>query len=297
MKWHESLALVLGLLAVICGYLLLTDLRLIPVIYDNPFFRASLWLLAGSAFLAVCSLWKIVQEKKERHDLIVSLRTQIRELTARMTYEEKNFQFRKEAYENVAHQLKTQLNAVLFEVPPDSAAEQELLEACAMTDTFLAVSSQHENNQGYFYRKTDLKEIVDQAVGTLAGMAAAKKIAVAAELDSVVLCADENRLTAAFMTLLENALIHSPEGKTISIMGNREGRWYHLILENEGTSAQKSWQRYASAVPGHYGIGLPMAEEIISHHFGHVQMKTEEGKTRITVTLFIHDLESAARSI
>lgn len=127
---------------------------------------------------------------------------------------------------------------------------------------------------------------MDDAVVQLRQQASFHHIHVGWELpdgDFLLHC-DETWLAECIITLLENAIEHSPEYGTVRLFLYHEQGRYRLQVQSSGAmlspeKLHQIFERYYSGSPGHFGIGLHMARTIAENHHGHiVAYNTEAGE-------------------
>lgn len=109
--------------------------------------------------------------------------------------------------------------------------------------------------------------------------------------------ADPERLRQVIGNLVDNALLHNPEGTAIRIRLDRAGDGLRLVIEDDGVGldfdppekAFDTFYRPDSAVadgrPGS-GIGLPLAKRLVDLHRGRLTLESSRGEgTRAVIWL------------
>ena len=130
----------------------------------------------------------------------------------------------------------------------------------------------------------DLGDIAADAASSLAQTAAERGITVAADPEPTPLLGDAARLRQLVLILVDNALAHSPRGGTVSVRVRREGPRDRLVVEDEGSGLrpedlprvfERFW-RGAGAPPGGAGLGLAIANWIVTAHGGTISAENRE---------------------
>lgn len=191
--------------------------------------------------------------------------------------------------ENLYHQLKTPLTSLrlcLEQLRQDTApscpvyetAEAQVEKLTHLVTLFLRDKRLSANQIKFHYRLAALDTIVDDAVAQLRHQAAFRRIRVdwALPEGEFFLRCDETWLTECVITLLENAVTHSPEHGLVRLILCHEPRRYRLQIQSSGgrlpaDKPERVFDRYYSGRPGHFGIGLHMARTIAENHHGRIE--------------------------
>jgi len=100
--------------------------------------------------------------------------------------------------------------------------------------------------------------------------------------------ADPSRIQSMITNLLTNAIKFTPNGGTISMMLDSNGREILLSVRDTGMGIPRDQHtrifrkfyrvdRENTAIPG-TGLGLPIVLSIVEHHGGRIEVESEEGK-------------------
>ena len=104
---------------------------------------------------------------------------------------------------------------------------------------------------------------------------------------------DINRLRQVFINIIDNALKYTSEGGTISVSVNEEGGFVHVVVSDNGCGIsaehlpriKEKFYKANQSVRGS-GIGLALADEIVSMHNGTLEVESHENiGTAVTITL------------
>ena len=138
----------------------------------------------------------------------------------------------------------------------------------------------------------DLNRLVSDAVTRFERAAAEKGVALAGECaePNISLCTDPAHLARALGVLIENAIQHTPEAGRIRVRLAREewsgGAYVTIQVQDTGIGIEPEaipliFDRFyrgerarASAVRG-VGLGLAVAQEIVSRHNGYISVESE----------------------
>jgi len=103
------------------------------------------------------------------------------------------------------------------------------------------------------------------------------------------LCANPDQLLQVFINLLDNALSHTPQGKTVKVFMVEEQSEVRLVVQDEGEGIPKEALPYIfdrffrvnkarSRKDGGMGLGLAIVRQIVEAHGGNVRVESDMGK-------------------
>ena len=214
---------------------------------------------------------------------------------------------------SVSHELRTPLTAIkgwaetmsLGEYEPETMNKgltiiiNESERLTGMVEELLDFSRIQSGRIILAMDKTDLLAELGEAVYMLRQRAIKeKKNIVYDEPDSLLpVLADKNRLRQVFINIIDNALKYSPEGSFVKVVVSQEDDFIKVIVADSGCGiAEKDLLRIkekfykANKTVRGSGIGLAVADEIVTLHKGKllIESKEDEG-TRVTITIPVLD--------
>ena len=144
---------------------------------------------------------------------------------------------------------------------------------------------------------TDLTPVVREAVARSEGPAAprAVRIEVVASEPLPPVQHDPARLGQVIQNLLDNALVHAPDGSRITVhlstLQTGARPWYRLAVEDEGSGFRVDdlphvFEPFYSRRRGGTGLGLSIVERLVGQHGGQDTAENRaEGGARVTILL------------
>ena len=137
--------------------------------------------------------------------------------------------------------------------------------------------------------------MTEEVVQSFQGPAKAQKKELATKIQPLLsFTGDENALRQLVSILLDNAVKYSPEGGSISVGLEKEGRFVKLSVSNttaqpvEKEQLNRLFDRFyradssRSQATGGYGLGMSIAHGIVVAHKGKIQA-TSSGENTLTV--------------
>ncbi|WP_081962989.1 ATP-binding protein [Desulfosporosinus sp. HMP52] len=103
------------------------------------------------------------------------------------------------------------------------------------------------------------------------------------------LYADQDRLLQVFINLLDNALSHTPSGKTVRVFMLEEQNEMRMVVQDEGEGIPKEALPYIfdrffrvnkarTRKDGGMGLGLAIVRQIVEAHGGNVRVESDMGR-------------------
>ncbi|HEX8923152.1 MAG TPA: HAMP domain-containing sensor histidine kinase [Patescibacteria group bacterium] len=169
----------------------------------------------------------------------------------------------------------------------------------SLSDSLLKLAQFQKPTQVLNLSDCDLKAIIAKAVKRIEPMAHAKSISLKTSLPPhLFLIADADNLVDLFVILLDNAVKYSPKGKVVLITSTQSDKSVTINVTDQGIGIEpdalphifdrfyRSDSARGRSGSGGYGLGLSIAQKIISRHHGSVFVKSQPGQgTTFSVTL------------
>ena len=132
----------------------------------------------------------------------------------------------------------------------------------------------------------DLGDITADAASSLAKTASERGITISVDPEPTSLLGDAARLRQLVLILVDNAIGHSPRGGTVGVTVRRDGDRVRLVVDDEGTGLREEdlprvferFWRGAGAPPGGAGLGLAIAQWIVTAHGGAISAENRQPK-------------------
>ena len=228
------------------------------------------------------------------------LSDEIRKMTVRLREQNsalyKDSQFMKEALEDMSHQLRTPLTAMLLVLgmlrEPELTAQQRaehirelhrlLSRMQWMLETMLGLSRLEAGAVEFKAEDIPVKELITEALEPLSISIELKNITVSTEIEgSPVFRADRQYCTEALVNILKNCTEHAPEGGTIKISAAENAVYTGITVTDSGSGIPEQelpriFERFfrgSEFGKNGYGIGLAFARKIIALQNGSLQVR------------------------
>ncbi len=187
---------------------------------------------------------------------------------------------------DASHELRTPVTTLLgnVEFAARHGADPEVLEElqrdarrlARLVDDLLALERADAGGSGA--DEVDLAEVVRGVLSAHGGDDGARVVG-SFGIDHAVVRGDESALARALENLVENALMHGPEGGQVTISLSRADGWAVVTVRDEGpgpdpTDRDRLFERFwrgagAAGRPGS-GLGLSIVSAIVDRHGGRV---------------------------
>jgi PAS domain S-box-containing protein len=248
---------------------------------------------------------------------VVRSRSVLRDVSARRQAEIKlaeAAQMREQFLAMVSHELRSPLHAInaAFQIIDSADADAQHRKRCEavvrrqtrhmvrLVDDLLDVSRIIHGKLQLEHSPVDVSEVARGAADALAPAFHAKGISLVTEgMDqSLPMFGDAGRLTQVLTNLLENAMRYTPEGRRVQLVCRVDGASAEIVVADEGrgidaqdltsifgmfTQSRQGLER----TEGGLGLGLTIAERIVTSHGGTISAASEGlGKgSRFTIRL------------
>ncbi|MBD2869618.1 HAMP domain-containing sensor histidine kinase [Paenibacillus arenilitoris] len=263
------------------------------------------------------SVWSVVMAPLQSGGVIRGAVAVIRNVTE----EHKLEKLRRDFVANISHEIRTPLSmlqgyseALLDDIVASPEERKELVQVIydeslrmgRLVNDFLDVARMEAGHADMNFQEVDLSHIVRRVHRKFLVYAKEREVKLHADLPEsplIVKEADEDRLEQVLTNLLDNALRHTPSGKSITLAGkiaSVSGKSYvQLRISDEGQGipaedvpyiferfykADKARKRGASS--GGTGLGLAIVKNLIDLHHGRIVVESSAG-TGTSFTLLL----------
>lgn len=201
---------------------------------------------------------------------------------------EKNSKKQTQNLEDIAHQIKTPITSMVFDLETidkteDNKKEIEGLEIQlerlnSLADILLKLSSLDANIDKMDNREVFISEILDYVLDILRKLIDEKKVKVICDYEDYEIKVDYYWISEALINIIKNAL-NREETTKIKISTNKNPIYTEIIIEDDGggikeENFKKIFERfYKSPDSKGFGIGLAMAKSIVEANNGDISVK------------------------
>lgn len=208
---------------------------------------------------------------------------------------EKNSKKQTQNLEDIAHQIKTPITSMFFDLETidkteDNKKEIEGLELQlerlnSLADILLKLSSLDANIDKMEKREVLISEIIDYVLDILRKSIDEKKVKIICDYEDYEIKVDYYWISEALINIIKNALSLDRLTK-IKISTNKNPIYTEMIIEDDGggikeENLKKIFERfYKSPDSKGFGIGLAMAKSIVEANNGAISVKNgKDGAT------------------
>lgn len=101
---------------------------------------------------------------------------------------------------------------------------------------------------------------------------------------------DLDLMRQAAASLVENAIRHSPSGRSVRLLVGQEGRHPILVVSDEGPGIERErleriFERFEKGPEGGSGLGLAIAKSVVERHGGRIAVESTPAGSRFTIRL------------
>ncbi len=216
---------------------------------------------------------------------------------------ENNEQLRRNLIADVAHELRTPLSNIKGYLEairdgvmePDDTTIRSLNEEAALLSQLVnelqELSLAEAGELKLVYQAEDIIELVKQAIDPWQPQSKIKGISLYLNLpDSLPLVnIDWQRINQVMHNLLENAVVHTSKGGSITVAAIRQGDWVEVSVSDTGEGIPAAdlpniFERFyrvdrsRARATGGSGLGLTIAKRLVEAHGGKITVSSQLGK-------------------
>ena len=196
---------------------------------------------------------------------------------------------------DASHELKTPLtviltNAELLEADPDPRYARSILTMAgrmrSLVESLLELARVDGGAVRAAFAPVDLSALMEEELLPFEPLYFERGLTLQCRIEpGLQLSGSDRHLRQMLAILLDNALVHSPEGATVRAVLERQGQNALLTVTNPGDlspgDCQKIFRRFyrvdAARSGGGYGLGLPIAQGIVRDHGGKLHAESQNG--------------------
>lgn len=216
---------------------------------------------------------------------------------------ERTEQLRRNMVADVAHELRTPVSnikgyleaaqdgVVKMDVDTIKTIDEEATLLSQLVDDLQELSLAEAGELKLDRQEVDTAELVKQAAAVMQAKAIARSLIISANLPTGLPAADidPQRINQVLHNLLENAIVHTPAGGTVTIAAEQKGNQIAVSVTDtgEGIPADELpliFERFyrvdksRSRRTGGHGLGLTIAKRLVEAHGGKIEASSEVGK-------------------
>lgn len=204
---------------------------------------------------------------------------------------DKNSKKQIENLENIAHQIKTPITSMLFDLETLSTNEDniekisriefQLNRLNSLSDILLKLSSLDFNVDNMQKREVLISEVIDYTVDILRDDIQNKNISITSDVDNYIINADYYWICEAFINIFKNA-INLKNISHIKVNASKNPIYTQILIEDDGGGIDEKYLNkvferfYKTPDSKGFGIGLAMAKTIIENNNGNISVKNAE---------------------
>jgi two-component system sensor histidine kinase CiaH len=171
----------------------------------------------------------------------------------------------------------------------------EMREFSQLSNTLLDISK-YDTNRKIEYADTPIDEVIRSIASKMSQFASDKGVMIETNVHSSVLIkGNKTELDRVFYNILNNAIVHTPQGGRIVISDSISSHTYAVTITDTGSGISKDildkifdpfFRGDISRSTEGAGLGLTITKKIVENHSGTITIKSQAGKgTTVIVTL------------
>lgn len=203
------------------------------------------------------------------------------------------------AISDISHQLKTPMTSMLVmtdllcdaQLPAKTRAEftsnirTQLERMQWLVSSLLKLARLDAGTVEFQREQISAAELFRRAAAPLLIPMELKSIRLKTDCAEAVVTCDPNWTAEALVNLIKNAVEHTPEGGTITLSASENPLYTELTVADNGSGIDREdiphlftrFHRGKNAHSDSVGIGLSMAQEIVSRQAGNITVKSAKG--------------------
>jgi len=175
---------------------------------------------------------------------------------------------------------------------------EEVESLVSLSNKLLSLARYQRNGKNFVFGKLEIKELVDEAVKKISSLAKEKRIEIKVDVEKQIFWGEKESLLEMLLAFLDNAVKYTPSGGQVLISSRVIKKWLEIGIKDTGRGIAKEdlphiFERFyrtdysrTKEETGGFGLGLPLAKEIIEIHKGTVKAESVLGKgTTFTIRL------------
>ena len=216
---------------------------------------------------------------------------------------ERSWEEQRQFVADASHELKTPLtviltNAELLEADPDPRYARSILTMAtrmrSLVESLLELARVDGGAVRAAFAPVDLSALMEEELLPFEPLYFERGLTLQCRVEpGLQLSGSDRHLRQMLAILLDNALVHSPEGSTVRAVLERQGQNALLTVTNPGDlsdeDCQKIFRRFyrvdAARSGGGYGLGLPIAQGIVRDHGGKLHAESQNGLVVLSAQL------------
>jgi len=241
-----------------------------------------------------------ISRKSQADDEIGELSTRLNQT---FTDLQAMFERQKRFTSEASHELRTPISVILgycqVALEKDRSPEQiqDAIQACRragirmknLTNDLLELARLESGEVEFEFSACSIRDVAEEALELIEPLAAEKGVTLREEISDATITANSDRLWQVLVNLLNNAVRHTPTGKSITLktFTNADRLEIQVIDEGEGIPAADLTHIFGrfyrvdssrNRKTGGSGLGLAISETIIKAHGGTIEAESQVGR-------------------